>query len=361
MSTDHPLPANDNGAVQRSEFSFWELAAVVLKNRWLIIGLAVALGAFGAIRALRTPRTYTATAAFVPREVQSSGGISSIAQRVGLQVNAGSDRSPEYYAELITSREVLRGVARTRFDRPGGTSSDSAALPEILNYGPLTDRKAVAETVDNLRDAAEVTTSRATGVTRVSVTAADPGLAAAIAARLLQGVDAFNAQQRHAQASAERQFIEGRLREARAELREAEDRLLRFLQTNRLIANSPELIFTRDRLEREVAMRDGVYTSLVQAGDQARIEEARNLPVIMVLERPDPPLRPNARGTVRNTLILTVVGLVLGIMLAFARELWRQSRERRTPEFVAFEQLIDETKREIRYPVKRIGSAFQRR
>jgi len=89
---------------------------------------------------------------------------------------------------------------------------------------------------------------------------------------------------RQSQAAAERGFTEERMAEAQEELRAAENELQRFLQNNRQFQNSPELVFQHDRLQRRVAMRQQVYTSLVQSYEQARIDEVPNTPVITVVE-----------------------------------------------------------------------------
>jgi uncharacterized protein involved in exopolysaccharide biosynthesis len=51
-----------------------------------------------------------------------------------------------------------------------------------------------------------------------------------------------------------------------------------FLQANRQWANSPDLTFQHDRLERDIALRQQVYTTLVQSFEQARISEVRDTP-----------------------------------------------------------------------------------
>lgn len=66
----------------------------------------------------------------------------------------------------------------------------------------------------------------------------------------MNAVNDFNQRTRRDQPAAERKFIEARLQVATADLRAAEDRMQQFLQGNR-VTGSPDLQFTRDRLQRE--------------------------------------------------------------------------------------------------------------
>jgi uncharacterized protein involved in exopolysaccharide biosynthesis len=101
------------------------------------------------------------------------------------------------------------------------------------------------------------------------------------------------------------------MQELRDELREVEDRLERFHKQNRVV-QSPELVFQRDRLSREVGMRQQVYGTMVQAFEQARIDEVRDTPVISRVLEPTLPDRPSGPGPVR----LAAYGLVTGATAA---------------------------------------------
>jgi uncharacterized protein involved in exopolysaccharide biosynthesis len=112
---------------------------------------------------------------------------------------------------------------------------------------------------------------------------------------MLRLVSEFNLNRRQTKAGADRRFVETRVRESLDSLRGAEAALEAFLQRNREYRNSPQLVFAYDRLDREVRMRQQLYTTLIQSYESARIDEVRNTPVITVMEAPDLPARPDAR------------------------------------------------------------------
>ena len=152
---------------------------------------------------------------------------------------------------------------------------------------------------------------------------------------------------RQSQAAAERKFIEARLGEMKGELRDAENQLQRFLQQNQGFRNSSELAFTHDRLQREVAMRQQVFTSLSQWYEQAKIDEVRNTPVITVVEQPNFPVRPDRRGLALKSTLGAILGGVLGLMLALGRDFLRQSRDQGHEGFEEFETLRKETAEDV--------------
>jgi len=136
-----------------------------------------------------------------------------------------------------------------------------------------------------------------TGTVRLSVTTPYAALALRVNQRLLEAAEPVQSRQRQSQAAAERRFTEQRLDEVKQELSHAEDKLQAFLQRNRDYRDSPQLSFEQDRLAREVARQQQLYTSLSQAYEQAKIEEVRDTPVFTVVERPDLPIRPDHVGS----------------------------------------------------------------
>jgi capsule polysaccharide export protein KpsE/RkpR len=140
-----------------------------------------------------------------------------------------------------------------------------------------------------------------------------PSVSYQLVVRLLRALDRFNAEARQSQASAERQFAETAAAEAERSLRNAEDQLQDFLQQNREIAGSPSLQFARDRLQREVALRQQVYTTLLQSREDARLREVRDTPVITIIDAPEFPAIPDSRGLARRLMIGVVVGGLAGL------------------------------------------------
>jgi uncharacterized protein involved in exopolysaccharide biosynthesis len=165
-------------------------------------------------------------------------------------------------------------------------------------------------------ESVNVTVGSNTSTIDLEVTTPWAELSQQVAARMIQLVSEFNLQRRQTKAGAERRFAEARVAEARDSLRAAEVRLEDFLQRNRDYRNSPQLVFQFDRLNRQVNMRQQLYTSVTQSYEGARIEEVRNTPVITLMEPADLPAKPDPRLALLKGILAGLVGLGLGAFLA---------------------------------------------
>jgi len=85
-------------------------------------------------------------------------------------------------------------------------------------------------------------------------------------------------------------------------------------------ARVPELGLELVKLAREVKIQEVLVTLLTQQLEQARIAEARDTPVVQVLDRAVPAARYSRPRAARNGAIAGVIMLVLGVSLAVMLE-----------------------------------------
>jgi uncharacterized protein involved in exopolysaccharide biosynthesis len=303
--------------------------AVLRQRRWMIAGglaLATAAIAYAGLR----PARYTSTAAIIPQARKDASSLTGLASQLGLALplSEGGTQQPAFYVEALTSGEILRRVASTLM--PPNTLKEPAQRTLVDYYYGKEKNKAVAleKTVVRMRKLVGVSLSQKTGIVYTSVSAPSPQLAQAINRALLQQVDSFNRANRRGQAGAERQFAEGRVSDAAAELRVAENRLESFLDMNRQYRNSPILTFQQDRLARDVSTKQQLYTTLVQTYEQARVQEVRDTPVFSTLEAPTFPPRADSRHFLRNGAIALLLGALIGFVFGSV-----VSASKHSPEF----------------------------
>lgn len=302
------------------EISVGVLWGIVVRHRRLVIGLALGAALIaGLVTAVRS-RSYTATATFMPQSTSSLGSLAGMASQFGFSLpteNAGE--SPAFYAELLESRSLLSEAVNARYQFVAADQSWAGTLIDLFEVDgdDLAERREAAS--EALRDKVRITTDGTTGTVKVDVTTRWAGLSHAILGRLLGLLQEFNLERRQSQASAERKFVEGRVAEARDSLRTAEERMERFLQRNREFQASPQLALAYDRLQREVLMRQQLYTTLAQSYEQARMNEVRNTPVITVLDEPSLPTRPDPRWLLLKVLVSGIAGGMAGLVIALAR------------------------------------------
>ncbi|MEO8450976.1 MAG: Wzz/FepE/Etk N-terminal domain-containing protein [Gemmatimonadota bacterium] len=334
---------------ERGEVSFVSLANTLLRRRSLITWSVILSVVAVATLILLTPRTWTADTSFVPQGGKLPSNLSALASQFGVPLGAGGDagESPNFYVELLQSRAILGTVVDS-----GVTVATVGSPVFLVDYykskGATAARRRDAA-IHRLGDDVSPVAQLKTSVVKISVTMRSPEMAAAVAARLMELLNRFNLQNRRSRAGSERQFLEGRLAAVRRELREAEDGLKHFHERNRALRDSPELQFQQERLTRELNVQQQLFTSVVQAYEQAKIDEVRDTPVITVLERAEIPVRPNPRGLVVRVMVAAVGGLVFGIVLALFFQAAGQ-RDATSPDLGEFRHLATATIRDLRRP-----------
>jgi capsular exopolysaccharide synthesis family protein len=86
------------------------------------------------------------------------------------------------------------------------------------------------------------------------------------------------------------------------------------------LTESPEIKLQYTRLQREAFVQNKLFTLLAQQLEQAKIEEARDETAFQVLDWAVPPERKSKPARTTTVLLSMLISLLVGIMLAFARE-----------------------------------------
>ncbi len=300
------------------EISLLALGNALLRRRRLIVILGFAGAILGLASGLLRSRLYSSNATFIPQGVEggASSGLALAASQFGIRIpSAQGGWGPPIYVELLTSQAILEPIA---LDTLLVTEEGGRRVPvmDLLDVQAPTRAQRIEGTVRKLESVVAATEDKKLNAVRVTVTTRWPSVSFALAQRLVRGVNEFNLKTRKSQAMAEREFVDVQAAEAASALRTAEDRLQSFLQRNRATAGSAELTFERDRLQRDVTLRQQVYSSLLQSREEAKIREVRDTPVITVLEEPRLPITGNPRKSVQKAFFGGIVGGILGVLIA---------------------------------------------
>jgi len=333
-----------------------QLANVILRSRAAIVltGVLIALltGAF----VLLQPRTYSSTATFLPQGGKPPSPLNGLAAQLGVEVSGGATgSSPQFYAQLADSRHLLSNVAGQSFVI-AGRPVPLADILETRNSNPVVQQLL---TVRALQSAVSTTVDQQTSIVSVTVKAPTAQVARDLASSVLAGISRYNLETRQSQARAERVFTEKQLRDAAAELRRAEDDMESFLRSNRVLG-SPSLVADKDRLSRQVALRNQIYAQLAGAYEQSKLEEVRDTPVLTVLDPPEVPIQPDPRGLVTKTLLSFIIGLLFAAIVAVLVNRLRADGESGSDaeEFVA---LRNAALADLRHPVHALSQRLRRR
>lgn len=291
------------------DISLFSLGTMMLRNRrrigrWMLFG-----GVFAALSVYSRVAQYKASASFAPQGYDAGrSNAAGLAGQFGVTIGGGNQSlSPDFYEELLQSRALLLPVSRDTFavaEKGGGRYS----FMNLFGIESPTQAGREERAVRALKGMVAPKVQKATGIVTVTAATPWPDVSVAIVTALVEEINKYNRSTRQGQAAAERKFVEGRLALASVDLRQAEDQMERFLRTNRDLSGSPELSMARERIQRNLTLRQQIFTSLTQSYEDVRIREVRDIPVIAVVDSASVPSAPEPRGRLK----IVVMGLFLG-------------------------------------------------
>lgn len=343
-------------------FSRWVGGVVA---RWKTVTLAViATAALAGLAVVLIPPVYQARASFVPNSSSGSvklptgmsggGGLGGIATQLGIGATADPTESPDFYSDLMESRELRTRLLTSRFPDPRTeTAGDSVRLIDLLRIRNQDPQRRVEIGLKLLDQASDVSFFDKTNLVKLNVRTEWPALSAQVANRTLDLVSEFNREQRTSRARSNRVFLESRVNRARSELDAAEATHRLFYDQNRSWKTSPSLVFQEQQLQRDVDRTAELYLLLQRQLETAMLEENNDAALITVV---DSAVAPRKAHWPRYGLLLMSVmigGTLLGIMLAGGATVLADWRVRNPTSALYLDGAVRNVTREI-------GSAFRR-
>ena len=268
------------------EINLLDYIRVIFKYRRMIFWICGIAIVTTVIISLSLPKIYSATTTIVPpTEILQKGsglagvlggGESSISLMIGKALDIKN--IVNMYVGILESRVVADAII-DRFD-----------LLQIY------DVKERSEARNKLQKNTTATVSKE-NIVRITVEDRDPNRAAAMANAYVEELDRQNKRLSTGQATSKTIFLENRLKEIEEKLSKKEN-----------------------ILSREARIQEMLFELLTRECEIAKIEEAKSMPTIQVLDRAIVPEVRLPRGTVKKTLLAGVVSFMLATFAAFARE-----------------------------------------
>ena len=262
----------------------------------------------------------------------SSAGISQasgLAAQFGINLPTASSETVWAYSEIIKSRTLARAMLKRKFDTEKYGSQKP--LFQVLTYGG-SDPEYGKDTlellaIDNFIKMIGLSEDKTSGIYTITLSASEPKFVKNLATALIEELDAHQRDYNKARTSETRRFIESRISDTRIELEMAEEDLKNFNNRNRRIENSPALQLERQRLAREVSVLTGVFTTLKQQFETAKIEEVKESDYVVVLDPPEIPLTRSKPKRIQMVVIAGILGIFFGILIGLLKEYFKNSQK----------------------------------
>jgi uncharacterized protein involved in exopolysaccharide biosynthesis len=278
------------GPMDEQEINLFDYLRVIWRRRWMILILSATATVLTGGLIFISPRCYQANVTIVPPldVLQKQAGINSLGAMGKSMLSDIIDTGSiaDMYVEILQSREIADSII------------DRFHLMEV--YGTVERRTGARK---QLRANTKIDTTQE-GAVKIAVTDLDPNRAAAITRAYVEELDQQNKRLSTGQATSKRIFLENRLKQVEGKLSRIE--------------TIPA---------REAQVQEMLYELLMRELEMAKIEEARSMPTIQVLDEAEVPELPVRRGTITKGVMAGIAAFMFGTFLAFALEYLQETRQ----------------------------------
>jgi uncharacterized protein involved in exopolysaccharide biosynthesis len=325
---------------------------------WRIVAVTCVVAIVAAIIAvIFVPPVYRTRASFVanssssskmPQSLPGGGALAGLATQLGVSSGADPSESPQFYMELISSRELLTRLLQSRFRDPRGNSArDSATLLDILKIRESDPGRRLEVGIKKMSRAITGDFEIKTNLVWIDVDARWAELSSAVANRTLQLVTAFNREQRVSRIRSKRVYLESRVDSAKVQLHQAEERQRSFYDQNRSWRTSPDLVIAEGQLRRDVDIETDLYLNLKHQLETARIDEFNDAALITVVDSAVPPRKAQWPRFGLLTFSTLMIGILLGSLFAGSAAVLDDWRARNPASSASMRGAYDDARRDI--------------
>jgi len=262
-----------------------------------------------------------------------SSSLSALAALAGVSTSKGDDPSA-YLSDIILSNYMLQLILAEKWKvtKALPDTSTPVTLQALWKIKPDTTKENWQTRLEygmlgTLKKGNYIAFSqdKKSGVITLSTEFEDPQVSFDVNNFVFNQLNDILLNKMHFKASENRKFTEERLAEVKGNLKEAEEDLRRFRQRNRLrIDPSDEL--EDARLQRDVFMNQEIMIQLQKQYELAKIDEARDMPVLDVI---DTPMKPIDKSKPKRKLIVMAGGVAavfFSILIAVLYDLFLEKK-----------------------------------
>ena len=300
--SENQIAIQQQATPEDDEINLLDLLIVLAKHKKRIIGATFVAALLAVGYALSLPNIYTGSTKILPPQQSQSSASAMLSQLGGLAGMAGSSlgiKNPnDLYVAMLKSRSLMEKIAK-RFD-----------LQKVYKQETLTGTM-------NALEGSTVISSGKDGVITVEVSDKDPQLAANIANAFIEELNKLLQTYSLTDASQKRTFFEQQLMQAKNKLTDAELKLDKTPNTS---------LQYLDAL-RNLKYQEALWEILARQFEMAKLDEAKDFPLIQVLDKATPPEKKSKPKRSMIVLLATLVAFFLAVIWAFIKEALARSND----------------------------------
>ncbi|MBT4435394.1 hypothetical protein HOD02_03655 [bacterium] len=287
----------------------------------MLIPVIFGFATFTYVQFIQKPLYKSTSTILLPESKNPMNGLSGIASQFGVGVSQGVEKNlsnPSLFPELIKSRTFAERI----FEKSLYTNryGKKLTLLAILTDGNDAPTVGLDTLIQQSMGAFQRMVSFANNesFSLLTVEASEPVFAKDLNKIVLEELQELNRYFRTQHVNEKISFIESRVASVEDDLIRSEKTLQSFREQNRQIS-SPSLQLEEERLTRGVEIQKGIFLTLKQQLELAKIEEVQKSSIVQVLDAPQVPLNPSNKRLVMNVLLAILSGLGIGVMFGFVR------------------------------------------
>ncbi len=260
----------------------------------------------------------------------SLGGLAGLASQFGVNIPMESTAdlsSPSLYPELIRSRTFAEIVFKQEIFSP--SKKEKIPLLSLLtsddkNNSLANKNELIQIAMDRFNQIVQFIDEPTTNFSTIIVRANNPTIARDMTNIILDELEKLNRFFRMQNVDEKIIFIKDRISSVEKELVSSETRLKTFKEKNRQVM-SPSLQLENERLTRDVEIQKGIFITLKQQLELAKIEEIQETSIVQVLDKPQIALSPSNINTTKSLSIAFIISLLISLVLAFSKHYYENS------------------------------------
>lgn len=292
--TENQLPPQ-TASCDDDEISLLDLLIVLAKHKIMIAKVTIAAALLAIGYSLSLTMIFTGTTKILPPQQSQSSASALLSQLGGLAGMAGGSlgiKNPnDLYVAMLKSRNIMEKIVK-RFD-----------LQKVYEKETLTG------TLKALEGSTTIIAGK-DGVITIDVDDKDPQLAANMANAYVEELDKLMQTYSLTDASQKRTFFEQQLRQAKNKLTDAE----------LVLDKTPNTSLQYLDAVRNLKYQEAVWEILARQFEMAKLDEAKDYPLIQVLDKATPPEKKSKPKRSLIVILATLVAFFLAVVWAFIKE-----------------------------------------